>query len=124
MIACNIAPGLSRMGGSYHGHHDVGGGGIYTKHQRPPCTHWKGFGDKGEWTDLVADATRRANAGMEAIQKRTAVAAILNLTDEEWESLKALREADGVGMSEGASTDENGNYWGIGDRERDNRGHN
>ena len=57
-------------------------------------------------------------------QKRTAVAAILNFTDEEWESLKALREADGVGMSEGASADENGNYWDIGDRERDNRGHN
>jgi hypothetical protein len=29
-----------------------------------------------------------------AIQKRTAVAAILNFTDEEWESLKALRDAD------------------------------
>ena len=29
-----------------------------------------------------------------AIQKRTAVAAILNFTDEEWESLKALRDAN------------------------------
>ena len=28
--------------------------------------------------------------------------------------MKALREADGVGMSKGASADENGNYWGIG----------
>ena len=31
-----------------------------------------------------------------AIQKRTAVAAVLDFTDKEWESLKALREADGV----------------------------
>jgi hypothetical protein len=31
-----------------------------------------------------------------AIQKRTAVAAVLDFTDEEWESLKALREANGV----------------------------
>jgi hypothetical protein len=31
-----------------------------------------------------------------AIQKRTAVAAVLDFTDEEWESLKALREADGA----------------------------
>jgi hypothetical protein len=31
-----------------------------------------------------------------AIQKRTAVAAVLNFTDEEWESLKTLREADGA----------------------------
>ena len=29
-----------------------------------------------------------------AIQKRTAVAAVLDFTDEEWESLKALRDAD------------------------------
>ena len=40
-------------------------------------------------------------------------AAILNLADEEWESLKALREADGVGMSEGASADTNDNYNGA-----------
>ena len=31
-----------------------------------------------------------------AIQKRTAVAAVLDFTNEEWESLKALREADGA----------------------------
>jgi hypothetical protein len=31
-----------------------------------------------------------------AIQMRTAVAAVLDFTDEEWESLKALREADGA----------------------------
>ena len=31
-----------------------------------------------------------------AIQKRTAVAAVQDFTDKEWESLKALREADGA----------------------------
>jgi hypothetical protein len=31
-----------------------------------------------------------------AIQKRTAVAAVLEFTDEEWESFKALREANGA----------------------------
>jgi hypothetical protein len=31
-----------------------------------------------------------------AIQKRTAVASVLDFTDKEWESLKRLREADGV----------------------------
>ncbi len=31
-----------------------------------------------------------------AIQKRTAVAAVLNFTDKKWESLKALREANGA----------------------------
>ena len=31
-----------------------------------------------------------------SIQKRTAVAAVLDFTDEEWESLKALRDADGA----------------------------
>jgi hypothetical protein len=31
-----------------------------------------------------------------ALQKRNAVAAVLDFTDEEWESLRALREADGA----------------------------
>jgi hypothetical protein len=31
-----------------------------------------------------------------ALQKRNAVAAVLGFTDKEWESLKALREADGA----------------------------
>jgi hypothetical protein len=47
-----------------------------------------------------------------AIQKRTAAAAVLDFTDEEWESLKALREANGVERNS------------IGDGERDDRGHN
>jgi hypothetical protein len=31
-----------------------------------------------------------------ALQKRNAIAAVLDFTNEEWESLKALREANGV----------------------------
>jgi hypothetical protein len=31
-----------------------------------------------------------------AIQKRTAVASVLDFTDKEWESLKRVREADGA----------------------------
>ena len=35
-----------------------------------------------------------------ALQKRKAVAAILDFTDEEWEALKTMREADAVKRSE------------------------
>jgi hypothetical protein len=42
-----------------------------------------------------------------AIQKRTAAASVLDFTNEEWESLKALREANGVERNS------------IGDGERD-----
>ena len=35
-----------------------------------------------------------------ALQKRNAVAAILDFTDEEWEALKTMREADAVERSE------------------------
>ena len=31
-----------------------------------------------------------------SVQKRTVVAAVLDFTDEEWEALKRLREANGV----------------------------
>ncbi len=37
-----------------------------------------------------------------AVQKRNAVTAILDFTDKEWESLKALKEADAVGKSQAA----------------------
>ena len=49
-----------------------------------------------------------------AIQKRTAVAAVLDFTDEEWESLKVLREADGAATT----------MTTVDDREQDDRGHN
>ena len=65
LIACNISLGFSRMGWSHLGHNNIGGGYIDTNHRRPPCIRWKGFGNKVEWTDLIADATRRANAGMD-----------------------------------------------------------
>jgi hypothetical protein len=48
-----------------------------------------------------------------SIQKRTAVAAVLDFADKEWESLKALREADGAEMSKGATADDNDNYTGA-----------
>jgi hypothetical protein len=37
-----------------------------------------------------------------AVKKRNAVAAILDFTDEEWESLKALKEANAAEMSQAA----------------------
>jgi hypothetical protein len=37
-----------------------------------------------------------------AIQKRTAVASVLDFTDEGWKSLKRLREADGVERNQAA----------------------
>ena len=48
-----------------------------------------------------------------AIQKRTAVAAVLDFSVEEWESLKRLMEADGAEMSEGTTADDNGNCSGA-----------
>ena len=39
--------------------------------------------------------------------------AVLDFTDKEWESLKALREADRAEMSTGATADDNGNYTGA-----------
>ena len=47
-----------------------------------------------------------------AIQKRTAVAAILNFTDEEWESLMALREADGAETNQVATANDTGDIMG------------
>ena len=41
-----------------------------------------------------------------AIQKRTAVAAVLDFTNKEWESLKALRDADGAEKNMVAITDD------------------
>ena len=47
-----------------------------------------------------------------SIQKRNAASAALDFSDVEWDSLKALREANGVEMSKGATVDDNGNYTG------------
>ena len=41
-----------------------------------------------------------------SVQKRTAVAAVLNFTDKEWESLKALKEADAAERSQVAIANE------------------
>ena len=47
-----------------------------------------------------------------AIQKRNAAAAVLDFTDEEWESLKALREADGAERNQVAMTNHTGDIMG------------
>lgn len=47
-----------------------------------------------------------------AIQKRNAVAAVLDFTDEEWESLKALREADGAETNQVAIANDTGDIMG------------
>ena len=41
-----------------------------------------------------------------SIQKKNAASAILDFTDEEWESLKALKEADAVERSQAAMENE------------------
>jgi hypothetical protein len=41
------------------------------------------------------------------------VAAVLDFSNEEWESLKRLMEADGAEMREGATADDNGNCSGA-----------
>ena len=90
LIACDVAPGLVRIGswrddgvggggGGGAGRRDEGakrkkgggggggrgGGADDNPHRRPPCTRWKDFGKPGEWDDLLAEATRRARAGRE-----------------------------------------------------------
>ncbi len=42
-----------------------------------------------------------------AVQKRNAVAAVLDMSDDEWDSLKALREADTGNLMESAMPDKN-----------------
>ena len=48
-----------------------------------------------------------------AIQKRNAVAAILDLSDEEWEAVKTMREADTLDRANPALTDDIGNSVGA-----------
>jgi len=48
-----------------------------------------------------------------AIQKRNAVAAILDFTDEEWEAVKTMREADALDRANSALSDDIGNSAGA-----------
>ncbi len=48
-----------------------------------------------------------------ALQKRNAVAAILDFTDEEWDSLKRMREADSFKGTNIDLADDNGNNVGA-----------
>jgi hypothetical protein len=47
------------------------------------------------------------------VQKRTAVAAVLDFFDKEWESLKRLRDAYATDMSKVAVADDNDNNTGA-----------
>ncbi len=51
---------------------------------------------KAEASNKQIDMSETFLGRYAAIQKRTAVAAVLDFTDEEWESFKALREANGA----------------------------
>ncbi len=55
----------------------------------------------------------RINALLRPIQKRTAVAAVLDFTNKELESLKRLRDADATERREGATADDNYNNTGV-----------
>ncbi len=55
----------------------------------------------------------RINGLLRRIQKRTAVAAVLDFTNKEWESLKRLRDADATERREGATADDNYNNTGV-----------
>ncbi len=48
-----------------------------------------------------------------AIQKRNAVGAILDLTNEEWEAVKTMREADTLDRANPALADDIGNSAGV-----------
>ena len=48
-----------------------------------------------------------------SIQKRTAASSILDFTDEEWESCKALKEADAAERSQAAMANEIDNIIGA-----------
>jgi hypothetical protein len=55
----------------------------------------------------------RINALLRPIQERTAVAAVLDFTNKEWESLKRLRDADATERRAGATADDNYNNTGV-----------
>ncbi len=59
MIACDMAPGLSRIA-SWRGIED----GRTNPHRYPPCVRWKNFGNVNVWDDLLSEATQRFKSGM------------------------------------------------------------
>lgn len=59
MIACDMAPGLSRIA-SWRGSED----GRTNPHRYPPCVRWKNFCNVKEWDELLSDATLRFKSGM------------------------------------------------------------
>jgi 23S rRNA G2445 N2-methylase RlmL len=91
LIACDIAPGLSRIGWlpsrgrNQQQHRESGNNNAIidndNKHQRPPCTRWKNFDTKGEWQALLTDAINRANLGMEWARSTNNVRILCNERD-------------------------------------------
>ena len=88
----------------------------------PPVVH--------EWTDEDEEQlTKIKNREIDmsetylgryaALQKRNAVAAILDFTDKEWEALKTMREADAVKRSEVAVLNSIANNTGASGMEND-----
>ena len=88
----------------------------------PPVVH--------EWTDEDEEQLtkiKNREIGMSetylgryaALQKRNAVAAILDFTDEEWEALKTMREADAVERSKVAVLNSIDNNTGASGMEND-----
>jgi putative N6-adenine-specific DNA methylase len=59
LIACDMAPGLSRIA-SWRS----GGDGSRNPHRYPPAIRWKDFSDLETWDKLLNDAKSRAMAGM------------------------------------------------------------
>lgn len=92
LIACDIAPGLSRIGWlpsprrGQEQRRDSGNNNAINdndnKHQRPPCTRWKDFDAKGDWHTILTDATNRANLGMEWARSNNNVQILCNERDE------------------------------------------
>ena len=88
----------------------------------PPVVH--------EWTDEDEEQlTKIKNREIDmsetylgryaALQKRNAVAAILDFTDEEWEALKTMREADAIERSKVAVLNSIDNNTGASEMEND-----
>ena len=72
-----------------------------------------GSGNGGHDNNLGYNDDRYGNDA--SIQKRTAASTILDFTDEEWESLKALKEADASERSQAAMTNETDDImWALG----------
>ena len=65
-----------------------------------------------ELSDKDIDMSKTFLGRFAAVQKKNAVAAVLDISDDEWESLKALREAKAGNLMESAMPDKNDSILG------------